>query len=88
MNQDEVTQPSAVAEAAERTAFPCDDCGGMVDLTSIITVRVQEVDGPDTVLNMTEAKARLLLDAAGVPRPPVMCDRHDDVGVIATEVAL
>ncbi len=78
----------AVTEAAERTEFPCDDCGGMVDLTSIITVRVQEEDGPDTVLDMTEAKARSLLDAAGVPQPPVLCDQHPEEGPINTEIPL
>jgi len=85
LNQDEVTQPRAVAEAAEPVTRPCDNCNGMVDLTSVITVRVEEEDGSETVLDMTEAKARSLLDAVGVPQPPVLCDQHPEEGPISTE---
>ena len=60
------------------TEFPCDDCGAMVDLTSIITVSIQNQDGTMSEEQMTEADARALLATVGVPPPPVMCERHDD----------
>ena len=70
----------------EPTERPCDECGSMVDLTSPITVTIQEKDGTETVQEMTEADARALLATVSIPPPPVLCDRHDDPGPITTEV--
>jgi hypothetical protein len=68
------------------SAFPCDDCGAMVDLTSEITVKIMEADGSESEEKMTEAAARALLSVVNIPPPPVMCDQHDGVGPIGTEV--
>ena len=64
---------------------PCEVCGGMVRLDSLITVRIADVDGGnETEQLMTEADARQLLAEAGIPLPPVMCDRHEQY-MITTE---
>lgn len=66
---------------------PCEECGGLVALTRILTVRTLDVDsGVETEEEMTEANARQLLAVAGIPPPPVMCDRHDERFAITTEV--
>ena len=67
------------------TEFPCDECGAMVDLGSIINVAMHNKDGTITEQQMTEANARALLAQVGLPPPPVMCDQHDDPGPITTE---
>ena len=59
------------------TEFPCDECGGMVDLSSPITVRVVNMDGTETEQIVTEADARALLSNTSIPPPPIMCNRHD-----------
>ena len=57
---------------------PCEECGGMVDLSAVITVVTVNVeDGEEMEERMTEANARQLLAEAGIPPPPVMCDRHE-----------
>jgi len=56
---------------------PCEECGGLVRLDSLITVRVVEVNGVESMQQMTEADARCLLNEMGIPSPPVMCDRHE-----------
>ena len=66
------------------TEFPCDDCGGMVDLTSVIAVEIQNMDGTMERQEMTEANARALLATVGVPPPPVLCDAHPEEGPITT----
>ena len=66
--------------------FPCDDCGEMVDLSRMITVSVVGPDGVTTEQQeMTEANARVLLAQVGLPPPPVLCSRHDDLEPISTE---
>ena len=94
MNQREAVQygvsgvtviEGADLDFGQPTEFPCDDCGEMVDLTSIITVSIQTADGTMETKDMTEGDARALLATVGVPPPPVMCNRHDDVGPISTE---
>ena len=62
------------------TEFPCDECGGIVDLTTIITVRTFDMkDGVETVEKMTEAAARNLLRLADIPPPPVLCEKHPEL---------
>ena len=58
------------------TERPCDECGGLVDLSAEITVKITHPDGSETEECMTEANARQLLAEVGVPPPPVMCDQH------------
>ena len=88
--------PNADLDFGQPTEFPCDDCGAMVDLTSIILVTMIEDgegehcecgDPPQRHAHqpMTEADARALLHTVGLPPPPVMCDQHDDPGPITTE---
>lgn len=67
--------------------FPCDDCGAMVDLTSVITVRIVEKDGTEASREMSEANARAILGTLGIPPPPVLCCQHDP-GEITTEAPL
>jgi len=55
---------------------PCRDCGGMVDLTSIITVNTVAHDGTETTQEMTEADARALIAQVEIAPPPVLCDQH------------
>ena len=58
--------------------MPCEECGGLVDLTSVITVQIVNVDGTqEEDRQMTEADARQLLAEAGIQPPPVMCDKHE-----------
>ena len=54
----------------------CRDCGGMVDLTTIITVNVLNEDGTQSASQMTEANARALLTMLDMAPPPVLCDQH------------
>ena len=60
---------------------PCAECGGMVKLTSEITVTRAAADGSETTERMTEANARQLLAEVGIPPPPVLCDRHGEVEI-------
>ena len=62
--------------------FPCDECGGMVDLSSPITVHIVALDGTETEQVMSEADARALLTTISIPPPPVLCDRHGDQEII------
>jgi hypothetical protein len=48
----------------------------MVDLTSIITVNIVQVDGSESASKMTEADARALITQVGIAPPPVLCDQH------------
>ncbi len=65
---------------------PCEECGGMVSLDSLITVRLDDQrEGTDEMTQMPEWKARELLDELGLPRPPVICTAHGGIGVIVTE---
>ena len=57
--------------------FPCEECGGMVDLSATITVSLEEKDGSKVQTEMTEWEARNLLDELGLPRPPVICAAHE-----------
>ena len=59
------------------TEFPCNECGGIVDLTSPITVRIVNMDGTETEQIVTEADARALLSNTSIPPPPIMCNQHD-----------
>ena len=58
------------------TEAPCRDCGGMVGLTTVITVNVLNEDGTESASQMTEANARALLTMLGMSPPPVLCDQH------------
>ena len=72
--------PGADLPSFGTTQFPCEECGGMVDLTSPIRVRlIDMVDGEEseTFTTMPEADARALLGEVGLPQPPVMCDKHE-----------
>ena len=80
--------PNADLDFGQPTEFPCDDCGAMVDLSSMINVAIENRDGTISETEMTEADARALLDIVGIPPPPVMCNQHDDAGPITTEVSL
>lgn len=64
------------------TEFPCDECGAMVDLTSMITVSIVEKDGAESTAEMSEAKARALLGTLDIPPPPVLCCQHDPGEII------
>ena len=64
------------------TEFPCDECGGMVDLSGVITVTIESADGTTEVREMSEADARALLATVGLPPPPVMCDQHDQEEIV------
>lgn len=58
---------------------PCEECGGMVDLSAKITVRVYNVETQtEAPREMTESDARTLLAYAQIPPPPVLCDQHED----------
>ena len=61
---------------AQSTEAPCRDCGGMVDLTTIITVNVLNEDGAESASQMTEANARALMMMVEMAPPPVLCDQH------------
>lgn len=94
MNRVEATQYGADGVAVMAGAdvdfqqpqeMPCDDCGGLVDLSSTIKFTVMEADGTESAQEMSEADARALLASVGVPPPPVLCDAHGDEGEIVTE---
>ena len=71
------SQPMAQSQTKE---FPCDECGGIVDLTTIITVRTFDMQkGAETEERMTEAAARNLLRQAGLTPPPVLCEKHPEL---------
>ena len=55
----------------------CELCGNKVDLDSLVTMTVGEVSGEETHTEMTERLARELLSEAGLPQPPVICERHE-----------
>lgn len=85
MNRQEVTayQASGRSRAdlnfAQPLKSPCRDCGVLVDLNSIITVKVINEDGMETETEMTEANARVLIAQAGIDPPPVVCFKHDEI---------
>ena len=54
--------------------LPCVSCGGMVDLSALITMRVIDIDGADSEETMTEANARQLMAEMGVVPPVVFCE--------------
>ncbi len=60
---------------------PCDQCGGLVDLSQMISVAIQEEDGSRVETQMMEWEARDLLVEMGIPQPPVMCDKHERVPI-------
>ena len=62
---------------AESFQFPCEECGGMVDLSAPIKVTMMEMDGTEVFTTMPEAEARALLAEVGIPPPPVLCDQHE-----------
>ena len=74
--------PEADLDFEQADEFPCTDCGAMVDLTGIITVRTIETDGSEREQQMTEANARVLLANVGLPPPPVLCDKHDPEEIV------
>lgn len=63
------------------TEAPCAECGGMVDLSSDITVNIVQADGSEAKSRMTEADARALLAQVGMMPPPVLCGRHEAFSV-------
>ena len=64
---------------------PCEECGGMVDLSSPIKVQLIEVaDQSEVFTTMPEAEARQLLAEVGLPPPPVLCDKHERIEFEAT----
>ena len=64
---------------------PCEECGGMVDLSTPIKVQLIEVaDQSEVFTTMPEAKARQLLAVVGLPAPPVLCDKHERIEFEAT----
>ena len=73
-------QPEEQNETEADHSFPCDECGSMVDLSAMIKVS----DGNAWTL-MSEFDARALLDELGIPRPPVRCKDHTDLGDVTTE---
>ena len=85
MTRQEVTQMGAdaigVLPGAETPDYvllhPCEECGGMVDLSSPIQVHLVEMDGSDVFTTMPEAEARGLLAEVGIPPPPILCDKHE-----------
>ena len=66
---------------------PCEECGGMVDLSALITVSLQEADGSQVETQMPEYEARELLREAGLPEPPVMCDKHERIPILTEALA-
>ena len=81
MNRLQVTQygvdnigvlAGADLDFAQPDEQPCAECGGPVDLSALIVVRV----GEDTKV-MSEADARALLATLGIEPPIVLCDQHE-----------
>ena len=90
MNRRELTavQEDSTREGdslSPRHFAPCDQCGNLVSLDYEITVSLNEPDGSKVETRMEEWQARDLLDELGVPRPPVICAEHSDLGPITTE---
>ena len=90
MIQDQVDHiavlPGADLDFGMTTEMPCEECGGLVDLTALINVSTHDIEtGEDTVQVMSEANARQLLAEAGLQPPPVMCNRHEERYTITTE---
>ena len=55
----------------------------MIDLSGLIRVRMCEPGDPEGVFTeMTEFEARSLLHDLGIPRPPVLCDKHERMEII------
>ena len=67
--------------------FPCEECGGMVDLSAVITVSLWETDGSHVETQMTEWEARDLLREEGIPPPPVICDKHERIEIVMEALA-
>ena len=93
MNRQEATQYQVdgvgVLEGADvafeqPTEFPCDECGGMVDLTALITVTIIGRDGVESEQRMSESDARALLTQMGLAPPPVLCDQHEPQEITIT----
>lgn len=68
------------------TLFPCEECGRMVDLSGMVTVKLEDVlpDGTHTdpvETRMTEGEARKLLTDLGVPQPPVLCELEERIPI-------
>ena len=57
----------------------CEACGNLVDLSSVITVKMVDPDGSEVQQEMTEAAARRLLDELGIQQPPIICAEHEKV---------
>ena len=65
--------------------MPCEECGGMVDLSTPIKVQLIEVaDQSEVFTTMPEAEARQLLAEVGLLPPPVLCDQHERFEYVAT----
>ena len=62
--------------------FPCDECGGLVSLESLIWVSYEDDDGKLDRAQLPEWKARLLLDELCIPKPPVLCDKHERTEIV------
>ena len=59
-------------------SFPCEECGGMVDLSTEIKVTLkEEADGSEVFTMMPEYEARELLRQQGIPVPPVLCANEE-----------
>lgn len=70
----------------ERTEFPCEECGGMVDLSREVVVSLYEPNGSRVETRMSEYEARRLLDETGIPRPPVLCEREERREIVTEAV--
>jgi len=71
--------PGALLDFEQPERALCVECGGLVNLTSEITVVIQEEDGSKTEQKMTEANARALLQLMDIAPPPVLCDWHEEL---------
>ena len=69
----------------DKHEFPCEQCGGMVDLEGLITVKLQEADGSVVQTQMPEWEARDLLYDGGLQPPPVICDAHERIAITVGE---
>lgn len=71
---------------APESEFPCEECGRLVDLSTLVTVSMNESDGSNVATRMSELEARALLDDLGIPRPPVLCNAHESQEIVTEAV--
>ena len=59
--------------------LPCYVCGGLVNLTATVTMKIMETDGSQVQTEMTEAEARQFIAQSGLVPPPVLCEQHEEL---------